>query len=265
MWDIATKKERLSIKAHDREIPSTCFSPDGRAIFTAGYDKQIRKWDLQTGKAITSLTLDSSPYGIAVSPDGKVFASSHQDGLIRLWHPTTGEPIRSLRGHDGNVGNIAISPDGKQLASSGYDQTIRLWDVGTGTELKRMKGDFPGPILFASRTRSLLTGNIRGVIQIWNIETGMAQQEWKAHAEHIMHLAVSPDGKLLASAGADKLVKVWDLSLRQEVRTLRGHTRKVHAVLFSPDGKWVVSGGYDGMIKLWDISDARAGGTGDRE
>jgi WD40 repeat protein len=254
VWDIASKEEQLSIKAHDREIPSVCFATDGKTIFTAGYDKKISQWDLGTGKAIISLKLDSSPYDIAVSPDGAILASSHQDGLIRLWHSTTGKFIRNLRGHDGYVGSVAFSPDGTQLASSGYDQTIRLWDVARGTQLKMIKGDLPGAVLFGPPGNSLLAGNINGVIRIWDLRPGMAKHELKAHSDNILGLAVSADGKWLASAAADNLVKVWDLRLRKEVQTLRGHTRKVHAVAFSPDAKLLVSGGYDGTIRLWSIS-----------
>ena len=55
-------------------------------------------------------------------------------------------------------------------------------------------------------------------------------------------VAFSPDGKLLASAGGDKMVRLWDPATGQELRTLTGHTDWVRSVAFSSDGKLLVKG-----------------------
>jgi WD40 repeat protein len=62
----------------------------------------------------------------------------------------------------------------------------------------------------------------------------------------------SPDGKRLASAGADERVKVWDAQTGQETLSLKGHTRCVNSVSFSPDGKRLASASFDQTVKVWD-------------
>jgi serine/threonine protein kinase len=74
-------------------------------------------------------------------------------------------------------------------------------------------------------------------------------------------LAISPDGKLLASGGIDKIVRLWDLEGGQVRRELTGHKQPgvdtIYTVAFSPDGNLLASGDRQGTIKLWDAATGR--------
>jgi WD40 repeat protein len=67
-------------------------------------------------------------------------------------------------------------------------------------------------------------------------------------------IAISPDGKILASGAADNTVKLWDVSTGAELRTLSGHTGAVSAVQFSRDGQKLLSASEDQLIKVWDAA-----------
>jgi len=79
----------------------------------------------------------------------------------------------------------------------------------------------------------------------------------RGHGGGVGSIALSPNGKRIASASGDNTIKVWDAATGAELMTLRGHKEYVLSVAFSPDGKRIVSGSWDKTIKVWDV------GTGD--
>src|SRR5262249_6387290 len=114
---------------------------------------------------------------------------------------------------------IAYSGDGKTLASAGQDRVVRLWDAETGKELRRFEG----------------------------------------HDHHVHAVALSPDGRWMAS-GADQVIRLWDLSSGKVVRklgTVRGMGADMGGVFhlaFAPDSKTLLSSTGDRTVRLWDIA-----------
>jgi WD40 repeat protein len=78
------------------------------------------------------------------------------------------------------------------------------------------------------------------------------------HTDGIMSLAFSPNGKLIATGGYDRVIHLWDSNTGKRVRTLAGHPGIVTCVAFSPDSKTLASGSYaarlsDFSLILWDV------------
>jgi WD40 repeat protein len=72
------------------------------------------------------------------------------------------------------------------------------------------------------------------------------------HLDSVSTLAFSPDGRLLATGGADGAVRVWDPSLAIPLHTLTATRNPVNALAFSPDGRLLATGGADGAVWIWD-------------
>lgn len=75
----------------------------------------------------------------------------------------------------------------------------------------------------------------------------------KGHSAAVKAVAVSPDGKILATASRDKSIKLWDYQSGMEIRSLIGHEHTVNGLSFSVDGKFLATSSADGTARVWEI------------
>src|SRR5262245_4277810 len=88
---------------------------------------------------------------------------------------------------------------------------------------------------------------------LWRLCHGYLR-EFKGHTGCVMSLAVSPDGKTLATASWDGTARMWDMATARELHLLQADLGHAFAVAFSPDGKIVATAGEDGRARLWDVA-----------
>src|SRR5437667_12707613 len=74
----------------------------------------------------------------------------------------------------------------------------------------------------------------------------------RGHSAAVRSLAMSPDGKTLASASTDRTIRLWDLTSYKETQRLKGHKGGVRALLYAYEGNTLISAGEDATIILWD-------------
>jgi WD40 repeat protein len=271
LWDVRHGRGLGFLVGHEGTVCALVFSPDGTVLASASNDKTVRFWKVPSGKELKKIEDKNSPfYSIVFSPDGKTVAAGHEDGAISLWDVKRGSLVFRLADCHHATAAVAFSPNGKALAAASKDGRVYLWDVETKKVAQIITADkhWLESVAYSPNGRMLASGGREGVIRLWDPTTGKALGELDHRAE-IKSLAISPDGKLLISAGEREggidleVVRVWDLATGKELRELRGHSDTINSVAFSRDGRLLASGGNDKTISLWEVSSWRDGSPAD--
>lgn len=226
------------------------FSPDG-ARLAAISNKAVLIWNTATGEELRSLpfkedlanTGGMSGGAVAFSPDGNYLAAArtYYDrntgtpiGEIYLWRTDKGTQITHVERAGSNIHFLAFSPDSQFLAMPMQNRSVMLLRASSGKEVGRFEGSQAsvvqslafspdGRLLAGAQTNTyvyaappVLEGQVAPApsaqrILVWEVASGQIRQEFSGHHGAVSCLAFAPDGKTLASGGADTTILLWDL------------------------------------------------------
>lgn len=255
---------------HAGAASGIAFTPDGQFL-TAGADKFARRFRIAADNPVKTLPHPNLVDCVAFDDTGERLASGCHDGILRVYDLPKNTPLKTISAHvvtmpqqiQNPIYAVQWTPDFKQIFSSSYDKSIKLWDVAAGTLVREFKAA-PDPMPAA-----------------------LPKKDEKAppppkkddgplgHRDQVFSIALTKDGKFLASASSDRSVKLWDVATAKVVREFQNpdlkpvfpgepapsHPGWVHAVRFSPDGAQLVTAGAaprgKSYIAVWAVADGK--------
>jgi len=266
---------------HKAMINDVTFTPDGRYLVSAGDDKVIRVWDLETGQTVRTLRGqigagdEGKIFAMALSPDGRWLAAGgfmgdnteYQDA-IRLYNFASGQLVALLKGHSNVVLSLAFSPDSRFLVSGSFDKNAILWELASNAldsralaPKHRLSGhtDYIFAVAFTPDSQRVVTGSLDHTLRLWQVSDGKLLATLTGHTDKVYAVAISPQEDIIASGSDDYTIRLWDGETGRFIKTLANQGTQVGSLSFSPDGRYLVSGVSSAPTHchVWSIPDGQ--------
>ncbi len=213
-----------TLRTHKDYVKALAYAKDREQVASAGLDKAIFLWDVNTLTALTAsnntVTTSSlngnrdSIYSLAMNSAGTVIVSGSTEKVLRVWDPRNCSKLMKLKGHTDNVKALLLSRDGTQCISGSSDGTIKLWSLG--------------------QQRCITT--------------------FYHHDEGVWALQTNDAFTHLFSAGRDKNVWYTDLRNPDNRSLVCTESAPVLKMILTPDhgGLWTSTS--ESNVKFWDVS-----------
>ena len=269
LWDVRSGEElrRLRGPRGDDRIESLSFSPCGKFLAGGGTDRRAYSWGVPSGALVRKfcgpgaapLSEKTPVWNIIFAPHGRALIGGYGEEPIQYWDVETGKQIKEVRSEVGYVEYLMASPDRSLvvLGSSHEDGfSSVLLKADAGSVQARLDVETYGALCSLAispdnERLACLVGSCE--VQMWEIST--ERLLWKAGADGatMNALALSPDGKTIASSSDKHGVQLRDAATGEPIHNVSCDCA-MYRLAFSPDGKTLAACGSDGRVRMLDTA-----------
>ena len=255
-------------------IESLAFSPDSKSLAVSGGAParfgEIQVWTIPDAKLTSAWRVGSdSAFGISWSPDGTRLAFGGVDKSTHIINATDGKELVKFDNHSDWVLRTTWVAKGDRLLSGSRDRAVKLINVRNGQFIDDIN-KLLEPIVSLTRHPKeewCAYGGAEGGLRIYRAKENQERtagnndvnlvRDFERQPGPVHAVAFSPDGTLLAAAGANGAIRIYLTADGSRKKELLSHDGAVFALTFSPDGTSLYSGGFDGLVRVFDPASGR--------
>jgi WD40 repeat protein len=222
-------------------VRAAAFTPNGSRVIVTMPNGQVRITPLN-GRGRTITLQGDRGWTPAISPDGRRVIVERY-GTYVVWDigGTTARKLSKKLPQTARGINPRFSPDGKSVATTDRGSVV-VSNLGTGNARRRFsfRSGLVYDVAFTPKADRLAAGTGAGEAAIFDVRSG-AKIPLVGHTDTINSVAISPDGKLVATGSEDSTTRVWQLGTGKLVRVLHDPNGAVSLVRFSPKGRLLLT------------------------
>ncbi|MFB3789343.1 MAG: WD40 repeat domain-containing protein [bacterium] len=288
LWSFETGKRVRSFGDYNPPAAAAAFSPDS-ALVCLGGGRLAQVWNIAAGKIWQLYTdnLRGKIDSVCFSRDQQRLCIVDSMGATQIRNTQTWETVQTFRPLPGIF--ASFSPDGAQLLTGGHSPAADyayLWDITSGQLIRSFREEGAGttanaastvpslypnwfnPAVFSPDGAKIATGCNSEFSKVeylsarlWDSRTGALIRKFTKHADSVVSVAYSSDGRSIATGSKDQTAKIWEVETGNDSLTFTGHHGTVYSVKLSQDGRYLLTVSDENCsekpVILWDARSGR--------
>lgn len=195
LHDLTTNKVTQTLAAHNGPVTGLAFAADNATLYTAGNDKQLRAWKVADGAEAGKLETPAAIAGLALVTNGTQLVTAEEDKNLRVWAlPVLPAPMDAPK----PLAEIKLKAEPTQLTGNTTSKYVAVSDKVNN-------------------------------VSVISTESKQQKIEYN-HGGAVSAVAITADGKFVASAGENNLVKVVTIADNKPLPSIKGDGRELFKV-----------------------------------
>lgn len=213
MWD-SLLASRGVLDGHSSALLQPVFLPGDKTLAVATGDHFVKSFDTEGEPQRVFHSHHAPVTAITVSPRGDLLASADEDGQVRLYDLAHDEPSHSIDAHGAPIVSLAISPNGQRLAAATAGGAVVVHDTTTAHRVVAFEAGPLAAIVFLADGLGLAIAG-EAQFSVWDARHGTQRAKLATHTGMIRAIALSADGRSLATGDDAGVIKLWNVTRRR--------------------------------------------------
>ncbi|EXC24195.1 Transcriptional corepressor LEUNIG [Morus notabilis] len=247
------------IRTRNSKVTCCHFSSDGKLLASAGHDKKVVLWNMDT------LQTESTPEehksvitDVRFRPNSTQLGTASFDQSVKLWDAANPNyPLQAYTLHSSPVMSLDFHPKKTELfCFCDHENEIRYWNINPFSCVRISKGGTT-QVRFQPRVGNLLAAASDKVVAIFDVETDKQIHSFQGHSEMVNYICWEANGDYLASV-SQNWVKIWSLATGDCIQELSSNGNQFHSCVFHPSYSTLLVIGGISSLELWNMAENKS-------